>query len=101
MATYLELAEVLQNQEYKRRAAVAVLIKAHAILDSSAPDGHKNWANDVVSAGLASNIGGQMVRKYISQNSNQSLAILQNTLSNDGSMQTIINNIVDNMLSGN
>jgi hypothetical protein len=98
MASYLEIADILQNQEYKRRATVAVLIKANGLLDSPI-ESHKLWASNTVAAGLSSNIGAQMVRKFLAENSSQSLSFLTNTLSNDSAMQTQANLFVDNLLT--
>lgn len=102
MATYLELADFMDNPEYKKRVYMAIIIAAKNIsenVNSTAPQ--KEWANNINSNGLNANTVNKILRKMLLDNKDASASAIANVLGNDNQVQVRINNNISNIISGN
>ena len=97
MATYIDIANALNGQEFERlrkSASVAVLVKAHAtIADNNAPAARKAWAKGALtgSMGEADKIINYLLGQY------NALTVAQIAATADNTLLTAVGTAIDTL----
>lgn len=97
MATYKEIYDLRSNSDLRNKIAVAVLVKAQALLDLTTPTTKQvAWARDAISNpdGVAQPLLNYLLAKY------DGLTVVQINGSPDSTIQTAVNSVVDAIIAG-
>ena len=92
MATYDELFGLDSDSAFRNKIAVAVVVKAHAVLNEPSPSaGRVGWATAALANPAA---GAKSLLRYVVAE-NKGLSVAQILSASDGAIQTNVNTAVD------
>jgi hypothetical protein len=100
MATYPELATLIQSEDNKQRVVVAVLVKASLVnADSGATANQKTWARGIISQAWPQGTAVDVYTQLLMANRAVSVATIQNAVDNDAGLQTLVSDFLDTYLA--
>lgn len=97
MATYTELFGLKSDSAFRNKIAVAVVVKAQALIDGATPTTDEiTWANNAISA---PNQQADKIVNYVLA-ANKSATTVQITGATDVAIQTNVDTAVDALIAG-
>lgn len=97
MATYKEIYDLRSNSDLRNKIAVAVLVKAQALLDLTTPTAKQvTWAKDAI--GNPDAVAATLLNYLLAKN--VALTTAQISAATDAAIQSAVNPVVDAIISG-
>lgn len=97
MATYAEIFALRNHSELKNKIAVAVAVKAQALIDAASPTAAQiEWAQDAIVNPESK--AGELLNYVLAKN--KALTTTQITEAADSAIQTQVSDAVDKLIAG-